>query len=94
MADRLIAQITPTVDIHKIIDDVMATKDRSVCILITGENMSVSVTPLGADKPRWTYTTPHEKNESVALVCSECGVPSSRQTPYCPWCGEKLACIE
>ena len=25
---------------------------------------------------------------SLSMVCSECGLKSSGNTPYCPWCGK------
>lgn len=78
------------IDIHKFMDDAMEKKDRSVYILINGENTSISVTPLLESDPRWIYTTPDTPNGSVAFKCSECGIVSSYTTPYCPWCGEKL----
>lgn len=90
MEGELITKTKPKIDIHKLMDDAMEKKNRSVYILINGENTSISVTPLLESDPRWIYTTPDAPNGSVAFECSECGARASNQTPYCPWCGEKL----
>lgn len=72
------------VDIHKIIDDAMEKKDRSVTIFITKDATTVSVYPY-EDKPlEWT------KNKGGTHTCPSCGEYQDFMTPYCPYCGEKL----
>jgi hypothetical protein len=94
MADKLIAKI----DIHKIIDDAMEKKDRTVYILINGENTSISVTPLGESDPRWILNEDEQEEQTdrvfvpITFSCSECGFISRDPSPYCPMCGEKLKC--
>lgn len=78
------------IDIHKIIDDAIEKKDRSVTIFITGENMSICVNPL--DEPaRWIKTA-----GATGLIskCSNCGTRHSIESQYCPDCGEKLKLSE
>ena len=77
------------VDIHKIIDDAMGKKDRSVTMFINKDATTVSVYPyedkplewLKADQPAFNYK------------CPTCGDEFRRQSPYCPTCGERLKFI-
>lgn len=71
------------ININKIIDDAIAKKDRTVVVFISGENVTVSVSPLDNDSAKWIRATGHSK-------CSECGFISDYETPFCPDCGEKL----
>jgi predicted amidophosphoribosyltransferase len=75
------------VDIHKIIDDAMEKKDRSVTIFITKDTTSVSVYPY-EDKPReWVLRT---GNAVYPWVCPECGDTFKESSRHCPSCGEEL----
>jgi predicted amidophosphoribosyltransferase len=74
------------VDIHKIIDDAMEKKDRSVTIFIGKEATTVSVYPYD-DKPREWITM--DRNGGW-FRCPECGSTYRDMSPYCPECGEKL----
>jgi hypothetical protein len=83
-----------TVDIHRIIDEAMAKKDRYVTIFISDKATSVNVYPTG-DEPMWIYA-PLELNWDTAdknrdrYRCSECGKIFESPFPYCPICGEKM----
>lgn len=80
------------IDIHKIIDDAMEKKDRTVMIFINDSGVNVSVNPIEDKKPRWIRKTkPVGGFVSTYYVCSECGVDSHFPSSYCPDCGEKLA---
>lgn len=66
--------------IKSIIDEAMEKRDRSVSIFIRGDTMSVSVTPLGEDEPRWipkdvgSEEKVEEKTKGVdfSKSCSKC----------------------
>lgn len=73
------------VDINKIIDDAMEKKDRTVTVFITGENISVSVSPLDDTPRKWS------KALTGISKCPECGYTTNRESVYCPDCGEKLS---
>lgn len=74
------------VDIHKIIDDAMEKKDRSVTIFINKDATTVSVYPY-EDKPtEWIVL---DRNGNW-FRCPECGSTYRDMSPYCPECGEKL----
>ena len=72
------------IDIHKIIDDAMEKKDRTVMIFIGKDGMTIHVDPLNDTKPRWV-------DKDTTCVCSECGSTNKWPSPFCPICGEKLA---
>lgn len=80
------------VDIHKIIDDAMEKKDRTVCVFMTQYGVRIQVDPIDEHKPHWV-----EKDVAAGpyrhyqMKCSECGYETNNPTPYCPACGEKLA---
>jgi len=77
------------VDIHKIIDDAMEKKDRSVTIFINKDATTVSVYPY-EDKPlAWVEST----KTNYSYQCPTCGDHFRTQSPYCPTCGEKLKFI-
>ena len=69
--------------IKSIIDEAMEKRDRTVTVFISGENMHVSVTPLGADEPRWIP-------KDGGYVCSTCGRWELNSSRYCRICGETL----
>lgn len=73
--------------IHKIIDDAIAKKDRSVMIFISKSGTTISVLPLDDKKPRWV-------RKGIDSFCPECNSRSKFESPYCPVCGEKLALPE
>lgn len=76
---------TYNVDIHKLIDDAMEKKDRSVSLYISEHGVSVTVTPL--DEPtKWEETG----NSNYPIQCSNCGVSQKYATSYCPECGEQM----
>jgi hypothetical protein len=81
---KLIAKITPKIDISKLIDEAMEKKDRYVTVFVNNEgHMSINVYPYEKDEPRWT-------GEHLNYKCSACGCHNNHPTPYCPECGEKL----
>lgn len=69
--------------IKSIIDEAMEKRDRTVSVYIHDDTMSVSVTPIGADEPRWI---PKEGG----YVCSTCGRWQINASRYCCDCGEAL----
>lgn len=78
-------------DIHKIIDDAMEKRDRTVTIFITDSTTSISVSPLESGRPAWIY---HEGIPGIQFnkySCPECGNRNTYPTPYCPTCGEALS---
>lgn len=78
------------VDIHKIIDDAIAKKDRSVSIFITESGVSTHIEPL-SEPAKWE----HDYSCSFrTFKCPECGYVSVNQSAYCPECGEKLGKAE
>lgn len=81
------ATYTPkSVDIHKIIDDAMEKKDRSVTISIVESGVSVHVSPYETGQQSWKVV----ENRRTPYVCPECGRPAEQAYPHCPWCGEDL----
>lgn len=87
-SDTTSAAYTPEfVDIHKIIDDAMEKKDRSITIFIGEAGTSVYVNPY-EDKPReWILRT---GNAVYPWVCPECGDIFKESSRHCPSCGEEL----
>lgn len=78
------------VDIHKIIDDAMEKKDRSVTIFIGKEGTTVSVYPY-EDTPReWIPSRIDVTGVCNGYYCPECGALSFSASTYCHMCGEKL----
>lgn len=77
------------VDIHKIIDDAMEKKDRSVTIFINKDATTVSVYPYEDKAREWI---PYRDKDRVIIgwVCPECGLCEKHLSQYCPSCGEKL----
>ena len=69
--------------IKSIIDEAMEKRDRTVSVFISGENMHVTVAPLGEDEPRWI---PKEGG----YLCSVCGRWQGDASRYCCDCGEAL----
>lgn len=78
-----------TIDIHKIIDDAMEKKDRSVMIFIGEHGTSVNVNPYKDDKVVWK-AAPGAKHP----YCSNCGRQAEAAYSFCPWCGEQVAISE
>ena len=80
------------VDIHKVIDDAMEKKDRSVSIFMMGSTASIRVEPLEKYDPRWILHNEDGRTHirRYGFECSECHGYSSEGTSYCPHCGEKL----
>lgn len=75
-------------DIHKIIDDAMEKRDRTVSIYIGEAGVSVSVYPVDHDKVQWIY-----REDDCCLFrfeCSNCGADYEFETTYCPSCGELM----
>lgn len=85
-----------TVDIHKLIDDAMAKKDRVVTLYITDKSTSVKVTPLDSDEDKWIARCISHGGRYFDLVynCPECGREAKNNTPYCPECGTQLKGIK
>lgn len=83
------ATITPVIDIHKIIDDAMEKKDRSVMLYIGENGTSVYVNPYKDDKVVWK-AAPGAKHP----YCSNCGRQAEAAYSFCPWCGEQVAISE
>lgn len=77
------------VDIHKIIDDAMEKRDRSVTIFINKDATTVSVYPY-EDKPREWIPQQDHLGRPDGFKCPECGMWEGNTSPYCPSCGEKL----
>lgn len=69
-------------DIHKIIDDAMEKRDRTVHILIHSVGISINVSPSNEnDGMKWRQI------EGGGYVCTDCGGVSLHGTMYCPNCG-------
>ena len=87
--EKLCVKETPVTDdknismIKSIIEEAMAKKDRSVSIYIHDGSISITVTPLGVDEPRWIRKEDHWE-------CSVCGAFEKFVTRYCANCGEAL----
>lgn len=71
------------IDIHKLIDETIAKKDRYVNIYIGEFATTVSVHPT-ADKAMWL----HDNNGKI--YCSACGNRSRDRGTYCSFCGEEM----
>ena len=86
------------VDIHKIIDDAMEKRDRTVSIYIGEAGVSVSVYPVDHDKVQWIrhkgYLTEdgRYRGRDRFPICSNCGYESPSRAPatYCGGCGELM----
>ena len=85
--EKAVSESTTKVDIHKIIDDAMEKKDRSVSIFIHGDSTSVSVYPYSEENKRWIP-------DGSGLKCPVCGVYSRHGGLYCSTCGEQLCAPE
>lgn len=80
-----------SIDIHKLIDDAMAKKDRVVMVYITDKSTSVKVMPLDSDEDKWRdLSVKSEHYEMRLYACPECNRTSRQATPYCPECGTQL----
>lgn len=90
--DKTTEDVCAPVDIHKVIDDAMEKRDRSVTIFISKEATTVSVYPYPDEEPRWIPVTLAYSSYPVAYKCSNCGRETNARTlpPYCDMCGEKL----
>lgn len=73
------------VDIHKIIDDAMEKRDRTVSIYIGEAGVSVNVYPVDHDEVYW-------KADPDGLICTNCGFQDQSycKYTYCPGCGELM----
>ena len=71
-------------DIHKIIDDAMKNRDRSVHILIAPTYTSISVSPSCDDGMKWKRSS-----DGTTYTCSMCGGTSPSPDMYCKCCGEQ-----
>lgn len=80
-----------TKDLHKIIDDAMAKKDREVTIFISKDHTHITVSPHTDSKPRWIEDESVTFRHRSRYKCSECGAWHDIPAPFCPFCGEKLA---
>lgn len=78
----------PKIDIHKLIDEAMAKKDRSVSLYISEHGVSVTVTPL--DEPAHWIERETCDFGRFPYECSNCHHFSSHMSPYCPICGEQM----
>lgn len=81
------------VDIHKIIDDAMEKRDRSVYILISSAGTSVSINPYTEEKCQWVHKADNTYDETYCRTwfeCSNCGGCTNYTTTYCPSCGEQM----
>lgn len=82
---------TDGIDIHKIIDEAMEKKDRTVSIFIGEAGMSVNVSPRTDEEPRWIPVTYIDSDRIRGYQCSACGYEDEYDHhPYCAMCGEKL----
>ena len=72
------------VDIHKIIDDAMEKRDRTVSIYIGEAGVSVNVYPVDHDKVCWI------RDRNFKLKCSNCGHVTTNPNTYCGFCGELM----
>lgn len=81
------SSINKLLNIHKIIDDAMEKRDRTVSIFISAENnaVSVNVYPVDHDKCQWIET-------DDGMICSNCGNRESTwdHPTYCSKCGELM----
>lgn len=77
----------PHVDIHKIIDDAMEKRDRTVSIYIGEAGVSVTVSPADQDKVHWINDP-----DKIYDYCSNCGFKSMTRNnaTYCGGCGELM----
>lgn len=85
--DMDFSSINKLLSIHKIIDDAMEKRDRTVSIFISAENnaVSVNVYPVNHDEVYW-------KADPDGLICTNCGFQdqSYSKYTYCPDCGELM----
>lgn len=72
------------VDIHRIIDEAIEKKDRSVSIFIGKDCTSINVYPYEDKLEEWIPI------ENEILECPQCGSVSKWITPYCSTCGTHL----
>ena len=80
-----------SIDIHKLIDEAMEKKDRSVHIFIGAFGTNVQIEPFEVkEEPRWLEKRNDSGFSSRRYICSECGALTDFTSPYCPLCGEKL----
>ena len=80
----------PKIDIHKIIDDAMEKKDRTVSIYIGQSCVTINVTPYEPEEPaRWIHIE-NDHHCSYRFECSACGAEHEFPSLYCPHCGEQM----
>ena len=78
----------PKIDIHKIIDEAMEKKDRTVSIYIGQSCVTINVTPYKPEEPaHWIYNS---ESERYPFECSACGGASADAGLYCSRCGEQM----
>jgi hypothetical protein len=58
---------TVSVNIHKIIDDAMEKRDRTVSIYIGETGVSVTVSPADQDKCQWIHGNMHKLEQEVTM---------------------------
>lgn len=81
-------------DIHKIIDDAMEKKDRSVRIFISDVGTTINVAPIDNHKPHWILKYKEGRGRwPDSYICSECGIEQKNIACYCGFCGEKLSLL-
>lgn len=79
-----------SIDIHKIIDDAMEKKDRSVSLYISEHSVSVTVTPLDDEPIHWISHLDDDLYRAHPFECSNCHHCSSSVSVYCSDCGEQM----
>lgn len=77
------------IDIHKIIDDAMEKKDRTVSIYIGRSGTTINVQPYEVEQARWLYNE-KRNNYTYDFECSACGGETDFPSTYCPRCGEQM----
>lgn len=96
---QITVPINVNLDIHQVIDDAIAKKDRRVSIFITDAATSIHVEPFENDGRRdWitvycdiaTDSAGHTFKTPIGYDCPECGHRVNKKTLYCPMCGEAL----
>lgn len=80
-------------NIRKLIDDAMEKKDRSVSILITENDIHVSVYPYSDEPLSWKNRKIGQELYTGVYECPSCGHCRIEATSYCPDCGEKLKLV-
>lgn len=83
------------IDIHKIIDDAMEKRDRTVSIYIGEAGVSVNVYPVDHDKCQWIFCRVPDGNGGFkgSFTCSNCGYALADirdKGSYCGGCGELM----